>query len=376
MSFTEDIIINIYSIVLLIFISFQSLKDTERKFLQQRLFFTILQVTILMLVVDIFSRFDGNPGTIYSVINYIGNLLIFLLNPLIPSLWLLYAHFQVFHEEKKTKHLLYPLLAIVAINTIAVVLSQKYGWLYYIDSGNIYHRGPLFWFPVFITIALSVLSFFVIMANRKQIERKYFFSLLFFPVPPLACMVLQTIFYGTSLMLNGIAFSLFVVFINIQNRSMNTDYLTGAYNRKKLEVYMNEKINTCSAGRTFSAILIDFNDFKSINDTFGHNTGDHVLESSVTLLKSCLRTSDFIARFGGDEFYIILDVSDKEALEATVCRINSCIEKYNKQSKNPYQLNFSMGYAVYDYHSHMSVEKFQKYIDDLMYENKRALKEI
>ncbi|MDR3644058.1 MAG: diguanylate cyclase [Clostridia bacterium] len=376
MSFTEDIIINIYSIVLLIFISFQSLKDTERKFLQQRLFFTILQVTILMLVVDIFSRFDGNPGTIYSVINYIGNLLIFLLNPLIPSLWLLYAHFQVFHEEKKTKHLLYPLLAIVAINTIAVVLSQKYGWLYYIDSGNIYHRGPLFWFPVFITIALSVLSFFVIMANRKQIERKYFFSLLFFPVPPLACMVLQTIFYGTSLMLNGIAFSLFVVFINIQNRSMNTDYLTGAYNRKKLEVYMKEKINTCIEGRTFSAILIDFNDFKSINDTFGHNMGDHVLESTVTLLKSCLRTSDFIARFGGDEFYIILDVSDKEALEATVCRINSCIEKYNKQSKNPYQLNFSMGYAVYDYHSHMSVEKFQKYIDDLMYENKRALKEI
>ncbi|MDR3643645.1 MAG: GGDEF domain-containing protein, partial [Clostridia bacterium] len=167
-----------------------------------------------------------------------------------------------------------------------------------------------------------------------------------------------------------------IVFINIQNRSLNTDYLTGAYNRKKLETYMKEKINTCTEGRTFSAILIDFNDFKSINDTFGHNTGDHVLESSVTLLKSCLRTSDFIARFGGDEFYIILDVSNKDDLEATVCRINSCIEKYNKQSNNPYQLNFSMGYAVYDYHSHMSVENFQRYIDDLMYENKRALKEI
>jgi diguanylate cyclase (GGDEF)-like protein len=188
-------------------------------------------------------------------------------------------------------------------------------------------------------------------------------------------MFLQTLFYGMSLMLNGVAFSLVIVFFTIQNRSMNTDYLTGAYNRKSLETYMKGKISTSAENKTFSAILIDLNDFKAINDTFGHDMGDYALRTSVQLFKSCLKPSDFIARFGGDEFCIILDISDKGDLEATVLIMNNCIEKYNKQSDSSYQLTFSMGYAVYDYHSHMSVEEFEKQIDILMYANKRSYKE-
>jgi hypothetical protein len=143
LNFTSDLIINMYSIVLLIFIYIQVLRDTERNFLPQELFLMILQVTMLMLVFDIFSRFDGNPGTIYPVINHIGNFLIYLFSPLLPSLWLLYAQFQVFHDEKKSKYLQYLLLAIIVINAAILILSQNFGWLYYIDSKNIYHRGTL-----------------------------------------------------------------------------------------------------------------------------------------------------------------------------------------------------------------------------------------
>jgi diguanylate cyclase (GGDEF)-like protein len=163
--------------------------------------------------------------------------------------------------------------------------------------------------------------------------------------------------------------------LNIQNHNMYIDYLTGVNNRKRLETYLKEKINTSTENKTFSAILIDMNNFKSINDTFGHDVGDDALETSVKLLKSCLRANDFIARFGGDEFYIVLDVSNRDDLEATVSRINHCIEKFNESNLKPYKLSFSMGYAVYDCHSHMNVEEFQKKIDMLMYENKRVNKE-
>lgn len=336
----------------------------------------MLQVTILMLVVDIFSRFDGNSGTVYSVVNYFSNFLIYLLSPILPSLWLLYALCQVLHKEKKMRRWAYLLLAINAINAVMLVLSQFFGWLYYIDSDNIYHRGPLFYLPASITIALVLAAFVLIVANRKNIEKKYYFSLIFFPVPPFVCVFLQIAFYGMSLMLNSVALSLLIVFFNIQNRSMNTDYLTGVYNRKKLESYMKEKVSTSTDNKTFSAILLDLNNFKTINDTFGHDMGDYALETSVKLLKSCLRSIDFIARFGGDEFYIILDVSNSDDLEATVCRINGCIEKYNERGAMPFKLGFSMGYAVYDYQSCMKVEEFQKQIDILMYENKRANKEI
>lgn len=375
MNFQISFSLNVYSIILLAFIFIHALKQTEKNSLQNKLYMVMLQLTALMLVVDILSRLDGHPGTIYSVLNYFGNFMVFLLNPVLPSLWLLYAHFQVFHDENKTRRLLYPLVAINVANSVMIVLSQFFRWYYYIDTNNIYHRGRLFLIPAFITVVLIFAAFAFVVANRKNIEKKHFFSLVFFPAFPFVCTILQILFYGLSLVLNSIAISLLIVFFNIQNRSMNTDYLTGAYNRKSLETYMRKKINTSTENETFSAILIDLDNFKFINDTFGHDMGDHVLETSVKLLKSCLRSIDFIARFGGDEFYIILDISSQNDLETTVGRINNCVKKYNKHGTKPYSLGFSMGYAVYDYHSHLTVEEFQKKIDKLMYEDKRANKE-
>ena len=376
MNLISNLIINIYSILLLIIIYIHASKNNEDVFLQHKLYIMMLQITILMLILDVFSRFDGNPGTFYSGLNHWGNFLIYLLSPIIPSLWLMYAHYQVYHEEDQTKRLINPLLFIIASNAILTVLSQIFGWFYSIDSENIYHRGPFFWIPASLTIALILTAFVLIVLNRKSIEKKHYFSLVFFAVPPFTCIIMQLFFYGISLMLNGLALSFLIVFFTIQNKRMDTDYLTGAYNRKSLETYIKKKINASSGNNTFSAILIDLNDFKAINDTFGHDMGDEALEASVMLLKSCLRSDDFIARYGGDEFYIVLDVSNYDDLEETVGRINSCLEKFNDNTPKPFSLGFSMGYAVYDYHSHLKADEFQKQIDILMYENKRANKTV
>lgn len=375
MGLPNNFAINIYSIALLMIIYFHALKHDEKETLQHKLYIMMLQTTILLLFVDILSRFDGNPGTIYPVVNHVGNFLIFLLNPILPSIWLLYAHFQVFQKEEKTRRLFYPLFAVNAVNAVIVILTQFFGWFYYIDSDNIYHRGPFFLVSASITIALILMAVVLIIANRKKIENRYYFSLVFFAVPPLVGIILQIIIYGVSLMLNSVVLSLLIVFLNIQNHNMYTDYLTGVNNRKKLEIYLKEKIAAITEDKTFSAIMIDLNYFKAINDTFGHHIGDRVLKISAKLLNSCLRSNDFIARFGGDEFCIILDVSDRLELEAIVSRIRSCVDKYNESSDKPYKIGFSMGYAVYDYNSHMKVEEFQKQIDRLMYENKQANKD-
>lgn len=374
MNLANNLIMNIYSIMLLIIVCFHAIKLTEKEFLQDKLYMMMLYSTILMLVVDILSRFDGKSDTIYPIINDFGNFFIFLLSPILPSLWLVYVHFQVFLEERKTRQLFYPLYAINAINAVILILSQFHGLYYYIDSDNIYHRGPLFLLPAFITVALILVAFVITVKNRKRLEKKYFLSLVFFAIPPFVCIILQITFYGMSLMLNGVVLSLLVVFLNIQNRNIYTDYLTGVNNRKKLDTYLKEKISTSTEDKSFSAILIDLNNFKSINDTFGHDMGDNALETTAKLLKSCLRSNDFIARYGGDEFFIVLDVSNRIDLEAMVCRINNCIERSNESSSQSYKLGFSMGYAVYDYHSHMKAEEFQKHVDILMYENKQTHK--
>lgn len=258
---------------------------------------------------------------------------------------------------------------------MTLILSQFFGWYYTIGADNIYRRGPLFWLPVFVSFILAAAAFALVIANRKKTEKKHFVSLLLFPVPPLVCIVLQIIYYGTSLILNGVALSILIVFVTIQNQHINTDYLTGAYNRKGLETYIRQKINASTENKTFAAMLLDLDNFKSINDSFGHNTGDHVLATSTGLLKSCLRSEDFIARFGGDEFYIILNISQPDELEAVACRIRDCFISHNESGAEPYRISFSMGYAVYDFHSHLSTEEFHAQLDRLMYANKRIGKD-
>lgn len=374
MNLITNIIINSYSEILLVFIYLQSIKSTEKESLRYKIYIRMLLITMLMLVVDILSRFDGKADTIYPVINYIGNFLIFLLSPILPSLWFLYVCNKVGKREKEKIKLTYIIGIINSINVVMLVLTQFYDWYYYIDSDNIYHRGPLFLLSASITVAMLLTAFVLIIANREKIAQKHYFPLVFFAIPPFVCIILQITFYGVSLILNGVVLSLFIVFLNIQNHSMDTDFLTGVNNRKKLEIYLKEKVSSSTEDKTFSAIMIDLDNFKAINDIYGHDMGDNALQTSAKLLSSCIRSNDFIARYGGDEFCIVLNASNSDELEVIVSRIEDCIEKYNELSIQPYKISFSMGYAVYNYNSHMKAEEFQKQIDALMYEKKQARK--
>ncbi len=371
MDLMGNAILNLYSILLLCLIFIQASQNIDKKGFQNRVFYWMIITTILSLFMDIFSRFDGNPGTFYSTFNYVGNLTQYLLNPILGSLWLIYLRLQIFHLEKSVLRMVPMLMGVCFFNALMVIGSQYWGWYYYIDANNIYHRGHYFIISALIPIILSGIAFYMVVVNREKIEKKFFFPLVIFPIIPLIFIALQILFYGMSLILNGVTISLCIVFLNIQNRSMNIDYLTGLYNRKNLETYMQDKINACTRNKTFSAILLDIDRFKSINDQFGHAVGDEALGETAKLLRSCLEFSDFIARYGGDEFYIVLERSNQDDLDAAIDKIYRCTQRFNTLHEKPYQLNFSMGFAVYDFKTKMSLKEFQEHIDQKTKENKR-----
>lgn len=367
--------IDLYSFFLLMIIFHQLNKSDElfknRHFMLMRM----VQLIMLLLVIDIGSRFDGNPGSVYEIINRMSNFIMFVLSPLQAMLWAYYIKNQVSQDPLSLRRLRNSFKAIIFVNLLLNVANLKYHWFYYIDDLNVYHRGGYFLVPLGLTLVLTTLSYWYAISNREKFTRRYFSSLMLFAVPPLICVALQYFIYGSSLMLSGVAISLLSVFLNSQNQRVYTDFLTGAYNRSKLESYLCERIGSVHRkGKTFSAIMIDLDDFKNINDTLGHDIGDVALETAANVLKTCIRENDILARYGGDEFCIILDIIDEEELEAMVKRIRSKIKAYNESFSSPFQLEISMGYAVYDQNLKMTVDEFKRLIDFKMYQEKRNRK--
>ncbi len=376
MSLTHNGILNGYSILILAVIYIYFIRISETKSFRNRIFVLILQTTALILLFDIFGRFDGGGSAVRSVLNRTGNFVIFLFGPVLPSLWLLYIRDTIFGRPSGSKPLILFLTAVNAANLILLVMSQFYGWYYSIDASNTYHRGPLYVLSVSLVLLLLVTASVLVIANRGRIERKRFIPLLSFGFPPFICIFLQLMFYGTSLMLNSVVLSVLIMFLGTQTNSIYVDYLTGIYNRKKLEEYLGKKIGRCVPGcppdRAFSAVMIDLDNFKDINDTYGHSGGDEALKTAAGLLRSCLGPDDFISRYGGDEFCVILDAADAAQLEKTAGKIKRCAEEFNETGVLPFKITMSMGCAVYDPGSGMTAREFQQSIDRLMYQDKHA----
>ncbi|GEM_PF-374927 len=94
----------------------------------------------------------------------------------------------------------------------------------------------------------------------------------------------------------------------------DVDSLTGLYNRRKIEEILRQEIERAKRyGSPLSILLIDVDNFKQINDTYGHQKGDEVLRKMASLIRAEIRATDAVGRFGGEEFLIVLPQTDHQS---------------------------------------------------------------
>jgi diguanylate cyclase (GGDEF)-like protein len=124
-----------------------------------------------------------------------------------------------------------------------------------------------------------------------------------------------------------------------------TDQLTGLFNRRAfLTVFEKEFSRTKRYNHSASCLMIDIDHFKRINDTYGHNTGDEVLRELSQVMLNCLRKADTVARWGGEEFIILLPETSKKDALLIASRILTSVSNF-KFSSLPGQVTVSIGLA-------------------------------
>jgi two-component system cell cycle response regulator len=148
-----------------------------------------------------------------------------------------------------------------------------------------------------------------------------------------------------------------------------TDPLTGLNNRHKLQETLTRELERASRySRPLSIIMIDMDKLKAINDTLGHPAGDEALIKVANAIEHCIRKVDLAARFGGDEFVIVLPEADVSVAASVAERINQDVEKLKVEDK---QLGISLGVASWN-KTYTSPEVFIDAADRAMYQAKRS----
>jgi diguanylate cyclase len=146
------------------------------------------------------------------------------------------------------------------------------------------------------------------------------------------------------------------------------DGLTGIYNRHFLEESLAREFSRARRyGGTISLVMLDIDNFKIINDTFGHLAGDEVLRSTAKHLNTVLRQTDILGRYGGEEFSLLLPETNLKGAQILADRVREQIE----QASVPYgssSLNVTISAGIAEYHAGMTRhEDLIKAADDALY---------
>lgn len=365
---TAILIANILGLTLMLMIIASNRWRFKIKSAENNLLMLFIVMIIISCIVDPIDFIaDGKPGMLCRVLVYGGNLWLYFSNMILGPAWISFLCIHLDVKLSKRHRML--LIALIAAGTLLIVVNFFTPIVFSVDAGNVYHRGQLFFVYTLMEILLLGDSIAIYAIARKKGGVLKFFPVWIFILPLLLGIILQFVFYGISTIWPCIAISCGGVMASLQNELIFRDRLTGLFNRFYLD-NIKEEIGNSDKGH-FTAMMLDLNAFKQINDNYGHSEGDEALIASANVIKNAVGGLGSVIRYAGDEFVVLLNTQEDKLIDECIADVHRGFEEFNEKSGKPYKLSISIGSCKLDL-SQMTVDGLLNEIDRLMYENKKA----
>lgn len=318
-------------------------------------------LTVVIILSEAGTVLAGNGFLRHRTVNIMCNVIGFAFSPVIPIIITLIFDRRILTTRR---FLLFPTF----INIFAAALSPFYGLIFYVDAYNHYMRGHYF----FIFVAVYIINFLILFISTLEIGRKYNYPIM----NKLIVLALFTIL-GTSIQLiyplvyvswHCVTLSMLLYFFLMSEFDSSFDTLTGMYNRTASEKVARH----ASESKPFTVIALDIDDFKVINDTYGHDFGDTIIKAVAAIVQKSFDKQFICYRFGGDEFVIISNETNKEKIDSQIKTMIRNLEEERKKG-NPIP-TVSYGYSIYNGKEKLDFQKILREADDQMYYYKKAYK--
>ena len=208
---------------------------------------------------------------------------------------------------------------------------------------------PLILLPAPMTYLLVTFVISMVQARKARLyaERRLCLQIGIFPLVIAFFGVLQLTMLNAPLFCFGCTINMLLFYLNNTADQISVDPLTRLNNRNQLHHYLSQDAAHRANGLREFVVMVDANDFKQINDTYGHAEGDRALVLIADALKGAIRIlkeAPFLARYGGDEFILIVRTADESELPALRRKIRRRLREACEKESTPYMLSVAVGY--------------------------------
>lgn len=353
----------IMDIAALLFLIILLYSSTSLNIDRKKPFLFAIILTIIVILSEAGTILSSTEILNHRNLNILFNVLGFSLAPLIP-ISIIFIYDRMILEKYRL------LLIPTIINMVVTIMSPIHKFIFYVNVNNHYARGDYF----FIFVIVYIVNLILLIYTTLEFSKKNNYPI----IGKIAALAIFTI-TGTSIQLlfpriysswHCVTLSLMLYFLLMSEHDSSFDTLTSFYNRAAFD----KAVKHMGGIKPFSIIVLDINDFKLVNDTYGHVYGDNVIKIIAAIIRKSFDKRYTCYRLGGDEFSIIGRETDDKKIEDMLRNMADNLAEIEMEG-NPLP-TLSYGYSFFSGGEELDFEKILNDADSQMYQYKRIHKSI